>query len=383
MYTYTIHTLSESSTCVSKHLTWAPFLHNRMTSRKQHNQQYIGEVVRNQRVLDMFKALDLAQDRDAGSVSHHYMTALMRAFEHSEHSFSSSSDIIHLGVLQHGQSAADSMFNRKLAQRSMQLRSQCPDTEYLPHRLREFILGEQVGYGAAYRATSLPQLPEDLTIRVYKSAVLAADCPWDDESFLLQTVRANPSFHSKPFYDAVAVWQAGDDEEEAAAAAARVSSRNSSSSRPRRRVKGRSDSSSHQRRVVAYAKLLLLFSVQMPQATRSAAGATTAASTEATTDGGTEIAEGQQTKSRKSKDQGSQLALVQWYRVVGSNDKLCQSGAVALQADMVRDPARGGAVVPRCGIINLSSIIRREYIVQDYKTAAGAPRYHVSPFVYS
>lgn len=65
---------------------------------------------------------------------------------------------------------------------------------------------QNVGNGRQYNRTNLPVLPL-LTnrIRCYTSAVMAADCTWQPDSVLLQTVRANNSFHRRPVYDTAAV----------------------------------------------------------------------------------------------------------------------------------------------------------------------------------
>lgn len=171
--------------------------------------------------------------------------------------------------------------------------------------------------------------------------MLAADVPWNDESLVLQTIRASPSFHGRPWYDSVAVKQAADDEQEAAARG-----RQGATSRKRR---SRQQQGADE---VAYAKLLLLFAADLPD--------------------------------RMGNISTMQLAYVQWYQVVQEESVLCKAGAVALSWDMVNDPVRRDVAgrTPRCGIVHLSSILRREYIVQNHAFAAAQGRFHVSPFTY-
>lgn len=125
--------------------------------------------------------------------------------------------------------------NLQYAARSQQISQWDPAMSLLGHRLQEYLLDKSLSYNRRqYNRTDLQPLPTD-RIRVYKSAVLAADCPWEPEDLLLQTVKANNSFHGAPFFDCVAV-----------------------------RVATTPPSSRVQRTAVEYARLLLLFSIQLP-----------------------------------------------------------------------------------------------------------------------
>ena len=42
-------------------------------------------------------------------------------------------------------------------------------------------------------------------IHLVLSAVITSRLPWDDEDVYLETVRANPGFHGRPFYDCVSI----------------------------------------------------------------------------------------------------------------------------------------------------------------------------------
>ncbi len=46
---------------------------------------------------------------------------------------------------------------------------------------------------------------EGPNIYMVSSAVITSRLPWDDEGVYLETVRANPDFHGKPFYDCVSI----------------------------------------------------------------------------------------------------------------------------------------------------------------------------------
>lgn len=240
----------------------------------------------------------------------------MRAAESSTHTLSSTYQVVSMSVL--ASPAVAQCMNVPLAQRSIALREWDPAIPLLGHRLREFMLGRVVANAREYNRTQLPALGHD-RIRVHKSAVLAADMEWEPDSFVLQTVRANKSFYGKPFFDCVAVREAA------------ASSRNGSR--------------------VAYAKLLLLFQAKLIQA------------------GGQE--------------EWEQLAYVSWFKIVprkGASGPLVKHGAVAVELETTYDPATKQQGSARCGIVPLSAIIRREYVVQDFKN--GGNRYYVSPFKY-
>lgn len=229
-------------------------------------------------------------------------------------------------ILAQGRAAAGGILNQHLVARSLQLRAsdeqQGSTLHLLAHRLREFVLGDQLGYGREYRAHvkrhGLPQLPAHV-IRVHNSVVLVADVPWSTQHYVLQTARAHPSFHNKPFYDHVAV----------------------------RMSEGASP-------VLEYAQLLLLFEAQLP--------------------------------SRATGElEWKSLAYVKWFNKESTRgDTLSAFGAQPLSWDMVAyDPAareRGH----RCSIIHLSSIYKREYIATEFSEGTSEPsnRFYVNPFKY-
>jgi hypothetical protein len=170
-------------------------------------------------------------------------------------------------------------------------------------------------------------------IRVHHSGVLAADCPWEEGALLLQTVKANKSFHGSPFFDFVAVRVA-------------TSATNSS----------RLVTSEH------YAKLVLLFEYSYAHESTGLMA-------------------------------WRPLAYVQWYDKVGSSsssssrrsssnsnssstDPLVKYGAVMLEARKVYDPATRSSN-HSYGIVHLSSIIRRECVMRDYSKEG---LFHTNPF---
>lgn len=161
---------------------------------------------------DSLTAAGQPDGSDSGSskAASQYLTAYMAAAESSEHSLSREYSTADLQILAGGAAADNGFVNMHLVTRSVQLRA-WDELEQLDgaisllsHRMREFLLGDQVGYGREYRRQPLPELHSTL-IRVHNSAVLVADVPWGGEHFVLQTVRAAASFHGKPFFDCVAV----------------------------------------------------------------------------------------------------------------------------------------------------------------------------------
>jgi hypothetical protein len=81
-----------------------------------------------------------------------------------------------------------------------------------------------------------------------------------------------------------------------------------------------------------------------------------------------------------------ELAYVKWFDSIesSSDDVLAEYGCTVLTWDMVSyDPATKSAG-HRCGLIPLSSIRRREYIVPEFQQGRSQPsgRFHVSVFKY-
>lgn len=246
-----------------------------------------------------------------------YATALLRAAETSAHTLSPTYEVVSLTVVANAK--VDRVLNEELEKRSIALRGWHPAMPLLGHRLREFMLGRSVANAREYNRTQLPPLGHD-RIRVHKSAVLAADMEWEPDSFVLQTVRANNSFYGKPFFDCVAVREAA-------------------------------GSSNRQGTRVAHARLLLLFEAKLFQA-----------------DG---------------REQWEELAYVSWFKMLPrkrASGPLVKYGAVPLEVETTYDPATGQQGSVRCGIVPLSALIRREYVVQDFKN--GRNRFYVSHFKY-
>ena len=68
---------------------------------------------------------------------------------------------------------------------------------------------------------------------------------------------------------------------------------------------------------------------------------------------------------------------MKWYkRIARASDDLTKHGAILLEEEQVDDPILG-AQTPNCSVIELETIVRREYIVRDFSTPG---RFHVSPF---
>lgn len=239
-----------------------------------------------------------------------YLTALMATARTGAHTFSRTSVTISLEVLAGDRLAARIYPNQARARRSLDLLQWDKDSmRLLPHRIREFMLGDQVGYGNSYRRTQLPELQTD-KIWVHHSAVLAAEVPWCPSYSRLQTIRAKDSFHNKPFFDNVAV-----------------------------RIATSSASSSNQVSTVAYAKLLLLLEVELPDRSQ---------------------------EEDEDRMQRRQLAYVRWYNVHRHSNHLTKHGAVLLSWDKTRDPAADNATRFRESLIPLESIIRRVHVVPDF-----------------
>lgn len=142
-----------------------------------------------------------------GESVRHYQTAMLQAHRTGAHVLCPSYTTVSLSILQGSQGAAQMLhITTQLVNRSTELRAWDTAMTLLPHRLREYMLGEQVGYGQRYRQSTLPNLSDDQdVIRVHYSAVLAADVPWERDELMLQTVRAKSAFHGRPYVDAVQV----------------------------------------------------------------------------------------------------------------------------------------------------------------------------------
>lgn len=308
--------------------TIIPLPYCRLTSRKQRGGQYLDEMIEGLQLREVLARYAAAvAGADSQRPARHYLTAYMAAAESSQHKLSKDYQTVDLRVLTQGSAGSVGILNQHLVQRSMQLRSWNSLLDgaisLLQQRLREFTLGDQVGYGQEYqrivRRQGLPDL-HTYVIQVHNSAVLAADVPWNDQHFVLQTVHANASFHHKPFFDYVAVRMSDDD------------------AAP----------------VLDYAQLLLLFQAQLPD--------------------------------HESCDVAWQpLAYVRWFNKESSRgDVLSSYGGVPLSWDMVaRDPATR-LTGHRCSIIHLKSIYKREYVAPEFKegTSALSDRFYVNPFKY-
>jgi hypothetical protein len=145
----------------------------RLTSRKQSGDRYLNEIVEGLQLLEVLDCYARLTERKAQS--RRYLTAYIQVSNTSEHAMSADYETVCLDVLADGEGRWFASINRHLVDRSLQLRALDPDMPLLRHRLREFTLGEQVGFGRVYRRTNLPRLP-NTTIRMHKSAVLAGDC---------------------------------------------------------------------------------------------------------------------------------------------------------------------------------------------------------------
>ena len=86
-----------------------------------------------------------------------------------------------------------------------------PDAPFLDEatRLRDGIAGDYDRLRMAIHA-HLGNTPD--SVYVTESAVLAANVPWLQEDAELQSIKASPDFHSRPYYDSV-VYKDGDGEE--------------------------------------------------------------------------------------------------------------------------------------------------------------------------
>lgn len=133
-----------------------------------------------------------------------YKTAYMRVYETGEHTLCGSYPPYSLAAMQGN--VPEYLRNTQMAARSSDLSSRCSGGRLLPHRFREYLSGRRVGFSREYSSTALPSVDgmHDV-IRLHKSAVLAGVVPWDEESSRLQTIRAIPSFHYKPYYDCIAI----------------------------------------------------------------------------------------------------------------------------------------------------------------------------------
>lgn len=78
------------------------------------------------------------------------------------------------------------------------------DLQKLPARLRTFL--EQQPHEADGEAG-----PSDLSnIFLARSAVITSKLPWDTQEVYLETVRGNPDFHGKHWYDCVSIDNGGE-----------------------------------------------------------------------------------------------------------------------------------------------------------------------------
>jgi hypothetical protein len=299
----------------------------RASSKKQQGGQYLDEMVAGLRVREVLEAQLLAQHpKDAQQ----YRTAYMRAAETSEPQLCSTYLALDLDVVAGGAAAGGGSLNPQRVQRSLEYRAHDQLEQLngtlglLPHRLREFLLGDVrgLGYGREYQQAlaheGLPQLPPvSSVVRVHNSAVVAADVPWNAEHFELQTVRALPDFHTKPFYDCVEVRMVGG--------------------------------------ALQYAQLLLLFGARLPDAS-----------------------------GRLDVSRWQSLAYVRWFAPAPRVPFLSRYGVLALRWDKVPyDHATQQAGV-RCSVIPLSSIRRRVHVMPAFEagTAAVVPdAFFVNPFV--
>lgn len=207
----------------------------------------------------------------------------------------------------------------------------------LHQRLREYILGDLmgVGYGDDYQRRvaqgGLPELGSPV-IRVHNSAVLAADLVWSTNSFDLQPVRAHPDCFGAPWFDCVAVRMLP------------------GTRRGRGRGRGGADAE------LQYAHLLLLFQAQLPLA------------------------------DYPSCTEWEGLAYVRWFKVEPTRGDVLSQYKV-----LERDQALGlsweesSTQLNSCGIIPLSSIVRRVHVVPAFesgKATAKSGRFHLNPFKY-
>lgn len=278
----------------------------RLVSRRLHGEFFLGQVVYKLQVLTAFERFSASLGK--GDSKKEYKTAFMTAYVTGQHTLCGNYQRYSLTVLKQRVQVPGVL--PTIGQRSLQFAALSPALPLLQHRLREYLLGRRLGFGSAYtraaRAGSLPaaELIGD-TIRVHKSAVLAAAVPWDDDSTRLQTVRANPSFHGKPFFDCVAVTTTTS-----------------------------SVGSSNPRHSTQYAQLLLLLQVQLPD-------------------------------EQTGVPQWEQLAYVRWFSISREVDALTKHGAVALTWDTVQDAA-ADEVRCRESLVPLDSIARRVYVVPDF-----------------
>lgn len=288
--------------------------------------------------LQLYEALNTRLQRDVGSeAATQYRTAYVLAAEASEHKLSSTYSTYDLQVLA-GEASGDKL-NPKQVQRSEQLRQQ--DLQQggalsaLYQRLREYIVGDvmDVGYGEDYQRfiaqQGLPALSSPV-IRVHNSAVLAADVPWSAANFELQPVRAHHNCFGAPWYDCVAVRMLSGE----------------SGSRGRRGADAE----------LQYAQLLLLFQAQLPL-------------------------EGYQNCT-----EWEGLAYVRWFKVESTRGDVLSRYKV-----LDRDQALGLSWegtdaqqrINSCGIIPLSSIVRRVHVVPAFEDGAAVAQpglYHLNPY---
>lgn len=250
----------------------------------------------------------------------------MLAQETSQHQLSITASTISLQMMTFPDTATCA--NKAYAARSRDVATWDPAMALLGHRLQEYLLDNQLQHERrAYNRTDLQPLPF-VRIRMHKHGVLAADCPWDPDQLTLQTIRANNRFHGKPFFDFVTV-----------------------------RVAATPPGSRTQRTTEEYAQLLLLFS----------------------------ISTGQDDNGKKL---WSPHAYVKWFKTeqVTADDPLVKAGAVLLTELREYDPAErqlnrrqqhqgagssNASKLQSCGIVPLSSMIRREYVMKDYSRQGG------------
>ena len=71
-----------------------------------------------------------------------------------------------------------------------------PELQQLPAELNNY-LERQRAEGEAPSS--------DGTVYLASSAVVVSTLPWDDQNVYMETVRANPAFHGRPFYDCLSI----------------------------------------------------------------------------------------------------------------------------------------------------------------------------------
>lgn len=260
------------------------------------------------------------------------MTALMKAADSSNHQFSGTYTTYSLQYVSDPGRAVPTVGNTQFVVRSKELGASDPHMPLLAHRMREYLHVCTHGNGRAYNRENLPDLPSFTDrIRVHSLAVLAADCPWESDDLILQTIRADSSFHGKPWFDCVAV-----------------------------KVVTSPTGSRIVREEVQYAQLLLMFDAQLP--------------------------------NNSGHLEWQPLVYLKWFRKVASKGDAFMSlmmprgrgsqqdklHPVLLEEEIVYDAAVHRRQC-RCSVMPLSSLIRRAYIVRNYKHHG---QFYVSTYKY-